>query len=157
MKLYHGTNTDFRRIDLRKCRPNKDFGRGFYLTNIYRQAEQMAIRRCEFTNVGSPVVQCYEFNEDLLSDGSLKVRIFNEVSVDWALFVMKNRNAHGKQVHDYDIVVGPVADDGVVYQINLYEQHLITVEQLVDGLTYRKLNSQYFFATENAISKLLRL
>ncbi len=32
MKLYHGTNTDFGEILLSRCRPNKDFGRGFYLT-----------------------------------------------------------------------------------------------------------------------------
>ena len=57
----------------------------------------------------------------------------------------------------YDIVVGPVADDGVVLQINLYDQHIITIDQLVEGLTYRKLNSQYFFGTELAISKLKRL
>ena len=37
MKLYHGTNIDFSEIDFKKCKPNKDFGRGFYLTdNIFR-------------------------------------------------------------------------------------------------------------------------
>lgn len=34
MKLYHGTNVDFSEIDLSKCKPYKDFGQGFYLTNI---------------------------------------------------------------------------------------------------------------------------
>ena len=34
MKLYHGTNIDFSEIDFKKCKPNKDFGRGFYLTDI---------------------------------------------------------------------------------------------------------------------------
>ena len=32
MILYHGTNVDFDRIDLLKSKPNKDFGRGFYLS-----------------------------------------------------------------------------------------------------------------------------
>ena len=32
MKLYHGTNQEFSRIDLLKSKPNKDFGRGFYLS-----------------------------------------------------------------------------------------------------------------------------
>ena len=32
MILYHGSNTDFDKIELSKCIPNKDFGRGFYLT-----------------------------------------------------------------------------------------------------------------------------
>lgn len=157
MILYHGTNTDFDKVDLSKCRPDKDFGRGFYLTQIKGQAEQMAVRRCEFSGWGAPVIQKYEFDEALLCDGSLNVRIFDGVSVEWALFVFHNRKAGGRKVHDYDIVAGPVADDGVVYQMNLYAQHIITVEQLVEGLTYRKLNSQYFFGTQRAISKLRKL
>lgn len=32
MILYHGSNTDFGTIDLLKSKPNKDFRRGFYLT-----------------------------------------------------------------------------------------------------------------------------
>lgn len=47
MKLYHGTNTDFCEILLSRCRPNKDFGQGFYLTDIRSQAEAMAVRRCD--------------------------------------------------------------------------------------------------------------
>ncbi len=30
MKLYHGTNKSFGKIDLMASNPNKDFGRGFY-------------------------------------------------------------------------------------------------------------------------------
>lgn len=54
-------------------------------------------------------------------------------------------------------MVGPVADDGVVYQLNLYMQHFITIEQLVKGLEYKRLNNQYFFGTDKAISKLKRI
>ena len=32
IELYHGSTVDIERIDLRKSRPNKDFGRGFYLS-----------------------------------------------------------------------------------------------------------------------------
>lgn len=34
MILYHGSNTAIDGIDLNRCRPYKDFGRGFYLTDI---------------------------------------------------------------------------------------------------------------------------
>ena len=64
MKLYHGTNIDFDSIDLNKCKPNKDFGKGFYLTDIKEQAKNMAIRRCDFTQKGTPVIQEYEFDEN---------------------------------------------------------------------------------------------
>ena len=60
-------------------------------------------------------------------------------------------------MHEYDIVVGPVADDGVVFQLNLYMQHLISIEMLVKELTYKQLNNQYFFGTEKALIKLTKL
>lgn len=44
MILYHGTNCSIDKIDLDKCRPYKDFGKGFYLTTIREQAEKMAHR-----------------------------------------------------------------------------------------------------------------
>lgn len=117
----------------------------------------MAVRRCDFEHEGSPIVQEYEFDELLLESDTLKVKVFDGVSTEWAEFILANRTARGKQMHDYDMVVGPVADDGVVFQLNLYLQHLITIEQLVQGLTFRKLNRQYFFGTEKAIEKLKRL
>lgn len=42
MRLYHGTNKEFQEIDLLKSKPNKDFGRGFYLSADYNQALNMA-------------------------------------------------------------------------------------------------------------------
>ena len=45
MILYHGTNLDIDRIDLEKCAPYKDFGKGFYTTTIFEQAKAMAVRK----------------------------------------------------------------------------------------------------------------
>lgn len=157
MKLYHGTNIDFSEIDFQKCKPNKDFGRGFYLTDIKQQAIDMAIRCTKFEEKGTPIVQEYEFDENLLSSNELRVKIFDGISTDWAQFIVANRKARGKIVHNYDIVVGPVADDGVVFQINLFMMDFITIEELVKRLEFKKLNSQYFFGTEKAISKLKRI
>jgi len=157
MKLYHGTNFDFQGISLLKCKPNRDFGRGFYLTDIRRQAQRMAVRRCEFEESGTPVVQVYEFDRSLLTNGELRVKHFMHVSAEWAEFILKNRKARGRKMHDYDVVIGPVADDGVVFQLNLYMQRLITLDALVKELTFRKLNRQYFFGTEHAIKKLKRI
>ena len=55
MKLYHGSNIIIEQIDLSKCKPFKDFGQGFYLTEIRVQAEQMA-RRTSATYGGEAVV-----------------------------------------------------------------------------------------------------
>jgi len=87
MKLYHGTNTEFDEILLSKCRPNKDFGRGFYLTNLRSQAQEQAIRRSEFEGWGTPLVQEYLFDEKWLRDPNLKVKVFECVNRERAEFI----------------------------------------------------------------------
>lgn len=47
MKIYHGTNVDFDTINLEKSNKYKDFGQGFYLTDIRSQAEQLAAKKAK--------------------------------------------------------------------------------------------------------------
>ena len=107
MKLYHGSNTAIARIDLARCKPYKDFGQGFYLTEIEEQAVQMA-RRTAAIYGGEPVVTAFGFDEAAaIADGALSVKRFAEPDQEWALFVMANRSREGAHpVHDYDIVIG---------------------------------------------------
>ena len=63
MKLYHGTNTDFNHIDIDKSKPNNDFGRGFYLSADYKQAQNMANIKFEQLGTGTPLVQEYFVDE----------------------------------------------------------------------------------------------
>ena len=156
ISLFHGTNIMFDKIKLSKCRPYKDFGKGFYLTDIRQQAEEMDIRRTKISREVNPVVLTFSLDDELLSNGGLNVLRFDNPSVEWAKFILKNRMENNYR-HEYDIVIGPVADDGVVLQLDLYVRHLISLEQLVKELTYKKLSKQYCFATEYAISKLVKL
>mgnify|MGYP000795005949 CR=1 FL=1 len=77
MKLYHGSNIVIDQIDLSKCKPYKDFGQGFYLTEIKEQAEQMA-RRTSAIYGGEPIVTEFEFDETALD--TLSIKIFKEPS-----------------------------------------------------------------------------
>ena len=77
MILYHGTYTDFQEIELDKCSPYKDFGKGFYLTDILEQADAMAQKKSRIYG-GSPIVQKYEFKEDVLTSGDLNVLVFEK-------------------------------------------------------------------------------
>ncbi|MDR3189268.1 MAG: DUF3990 domain-containing protein [Prevotellaceae bacterium] len=38
MKVYHGSYLKIDKIDLSKCEPHKDFGRGFYVTKLLSAA-----------------------------------------------------------------------------------------------------------------------
>jgi hypothetical protein len=156
MKLYHGTNVDFDVIDLTKSNKYKDFGQGFYLTDIRSQAEELAAKKSRLFG-GYPVIQEYEFDETLLNGAELKVLKFDKPSTEWAEFIFKNRNRDNNFTHDYDIVIGPIANDGVAYLLGRYEEGTLTIEELSDKLDYKKLNSQYFFGTDKSLKYLKRL
>lgn len=53
--LYHGSNIEIMKLDLSKCKPYKDFGRGFYLTTLKEQAARMAKNRAALYE-GNPII-----------------------------------------------------------------------------------------------------
>ena len=156
MKLYHGTNIDFSEIDLAKFFPLKDFGKGFYLTTIREQAERMAKRKQEALG-GKAIVQEYEFDENVLHKDDLKALVFEGTTPEWATFIFNNRSRNKNYRHDYDIVVGPIADDGVAFLINQYTMGAVTLAQFTRMLKFKKLSNQYFFGTEKAVKQLRRI
>lgn len=159
MRLYHGSDTVIMKIDLDKSRPYKDFGKGFYLSADYSQALDMAKQRAkQRPGIGAITVNCFEFDESVMTSGELKVKVWDDYCIEWAEFVIRNRNRKlPYPCHDYDIVYGPIADDGVTFQIRRYESGYLTIEQLVSELKYAGgITFQYFFANEKAISKLKR-
>lgn len=163
MKLYHGSNVWIDSINLAMCRPNKDFGTGFYLTDIKEQAERMAIRVSKIYG-GDPVLNVFELNDDFKTRTDLRIKDFGEqTSEEWALFVMNNRNKLFEDIKNplcnldrkYDIVIGPVADDNMALLFRQYENEMIDFETLLKGMIYKKTSSQYSFHTEKGI-RLLR-
>lgn len=157
MRLYHGTNVPFDDIDLLKSKPNKDFGCGFYLSADYAQAQVMAQVKVEQLETGSPVVLAYEVDDNALAE--LRILRFDDYSEEWAKFILLNRN-HPKRepAHDYDVVIGPIANDRVGVQLWKYENHTIDLPTLVHNLRYMKgVTIQYFFGTERAINLLKRI
>lgn len=159
MKLYHGSNVAIDEIDLSKGLKDKDFGKGFYLTDLLSQAEEMAKRRTRIVGEGVPTVTTFAFDDEWLVSGELNVKIFpDKPCVEWAKFIDANRYASETGFsHSFDIVVGPVADDGVAFQLERFHEQLIDDETLARELTYRELSRQYFFGTEKAIQKLKKL
>ena len=151
MILYHGTNTDIETIDLSRSLNHKDFGKGFYLTLERETAIRMATKKARLFG-GQATLISYEFNEAALQS-ELKVKVFPEkATVEWFLFVDANRDRESQQpIHDYDIVIGPIADDGVVLQITNYREKIYTPEQAAAALQDKYLDQQYYFGTEKAL------
>ena len=154
MILYHGTNTDIETIDLSRSLNHKDFGKGFYLTDSRETAMRMATKKARLFG-GRATLISYEFDEAALHS-DLKVKVFPEkATVEWFLFVDANRDRENKlPIHDYDIIVGPIADDGVVVQITNYRENIFTSEEAAKGLQDKFLDQQYYFGTEKALCYL---
>ena len=161
MILYHGSNVEIETVDLSKCRPHKDFGRGFYLTDIREQAERMASRVARIYG-GNPIVTSFFLNERLLSSGNQRIRKFEKPSIQWAAFVMNNRSLTFSDiespecnlVNQYDLVIGPVANDDLALLFRQFESGLIPIEILTREMTYKQLTTQYSFHTSRAVQLL---
>lgn len=158
MKLYHGTIVEIDKIDLEKSKPNKDFGKGFYLSADKEQAIAMASYKAEQIG-GEAVINTFEFDEKYLSNNILKVKQFKEYDQEWADFIFMNRNnATNQAAHDYDIVIGPIANDRVGIQIRKYMEQEIDLPTFIERLKYMKgITFQYFFGTERAVNLLKKV
>lgn len=156
MRLYHGTNTEIVSIDLTKGRRGKDFGKGFYANPNYMQAVRFSELVVKREGEGYPLVNVFEFDEKALS--SLNVMIFDGYSKEWAEFILKNRaNKFDENIHSYDIVIGPIADDNIGTQIRRLTRGYISMEMFLDEIKYNKPAIQYFFATDASIKFLKKV
>lgn len=161
MRLYHGSNVEIERIDLSLAVPYKDFGQGFYLTSMPEQAERMAQRVARFRG-GKATVTEFEAPDNLLEDPRLRARVFSGVTIEWALFVINNRNRAFRDIassecnHDrkYDVVFGPVGNDDITFLLEQFTNGYITEKRLRDGLEFKRASDQYSFHTERAIAHL---
>lgn len=158
MHLFHGTYVEFDKIELCKSQRGKDFGQGFYLSENYQQAYEMALfKSMQFE--GQPIVLEYEFDPTLLTDGTLNFKRFDSYSKEWAEFVLQNRtNGSTNNIHDFDVVYGPIANDKIGVQIRNLLENNIDIHTFLERLKYIKgITFQYFFGSELAISKLTRI
>jgi len=148
MQVFHGSDVRIEKIDLTKSEFFKDFGRGFYVTNIREHAYQRAMDVVNRHKSDKPVVTEFKYAEAYPVTVGMSIKKFEHVSKEWVEFVMLNRNRRiSHPAHTFDIVEGPIADDRMVVQIRLYERGKISVEKLIEKLTYREPTHQICFCT----------
>lgn len=162
MRLYHGSNMRITEIDLAKSKPHKDFGAGFYLTDDFARAVRMANRTTAIEAIGTPEITPFIFLERHCPK-DLRILKFNKRTAQWALFVMENRDREKPFQHDYDIVIGPVADsrvDPILQDFkNKHGKNTSDpdkLEELAEQLRYPGSEYlQYCFCTPRAIQQLI--
>ena len=157
MKVYHGSYIKVDKIDLSKCKPNKDFGRGFYVTKFRNHAEVWAKIIGEKYGTDGFVSE-FEFSENDFTKSICKIKYFDIYDEEWLDFVVANRDKNSKiPVHDYDIVIGPVADDKIQNTLRLYLKGKFTKEKFLKMLVRHEETNQICFCTLNSLQTIDRI
>jgi len=156
MVVYHGSNVEVEKPRLIIPNRTLDYGNGFYTTMNLEQAEIFAhnvVNRNE--GHGAPVVSYFEIDYDRILREFLVLK-FDKPDDKWLDFVCANRMAKylGTQ---YDIVIGPVANDTVYRVFRLFESGDIDRKTAIKRLKITKLFNQMTFCTEKAIKELVFL
>ena len=141
MKVYHGGYAAVEAPHIFRGRFPKDFGEGFYCTEIEDQATRWASRYV------TSVVSVYEYT----SDESLKILVFHEMTEEWLDFVVTCRSG-GK--HSYDIVIGAMANDQVFNYISDFIDGVLTREQFWVLAKFKHPTHQICFCSKKALSTL---
>jgi hypothetical protein len=100
----------------------------------------------------------YQLNFDNMT--GLTVKELTEADREWGRFITLNRSRKGVP-HDYDIVIGPTANDSTYPSIQFYLTGGLgevgsdtAIDELLKLLLPFKLSARYFFATQRAIDCL---
>ena len=152
MKLYHGSTVIVKKPSLRLGRPNTDFGKGFYTTIDHEQAARWARIRRERAGGGNAIVSVFEVDDNLLQNNNFRVMAYHGATIEWLDFVVANRRS--APLHDYDLVLGPVANDNLYATISMYENEELSAEAAIVQLKTHVLFNQVSFHTQVAIANL---
>jgi len=153
MLVYHGGSVPIKEIDLQKCRPNTDFGRGFYVTKYKVHAENWAKRSGKQHNKG--YVTTFNYIESQFTDYICKKMKFDGYTDEWLNFIVNNRNEESiEQAHGYDIVEGPVANDKIQNRLLYFLRGEITKDDFLKELVYHEETHQICFCTLSSFQAL---
>ena len=136
--IYHGSYTRIEEPKIIAGKHTKDFGAGFYCTVIKEQAERWASR------YNTPRVNVYSF----LMNESLSVLEFKSMTEEWLNFIV---NCRAGKPHQYDIVIGAMADDQIYNFISDFMEGAITREQFWSMAKFKYPTHQIAFCTDDAL------
>lgn len=136
--IYHGSYMKIEFPEIRKHRFTKDFSWGFYCTTIQKQAEKWA------SKFNTSIVNVYE----LKNIDSLNVKEFNDYCDEWLDFVVNCRNG---DIHEYDVVIGPMADDTIYDYIEAYSHGQMNKQKFFELMKFKYPTHQISFHTIKAL------
>lgn len=141
-KVYHGSNVIVSEPKVVINGHYKDFGYGFYCTNLEKQAKRWAL-----TRRGASVVNIYMY----APKEELKICNFSDMTEEWLQFVVDCRRGIE---HGYDIVEGPMADDQIWDYVEDYMAGNISKTAFWELVKFKYPTHQIVFCTEAALHAL---
>ena len=152
MLLYHGSNIVVREPKILKSQRFLDFGAGFYMTSDFEQARKWAVRTAARREEGVATISVFEINDDYVD--RVKVLTFARPDREWLRYITAHRTGNPPD-DDYDMVVGPVANDQAIRTVNNYLKGYFPEDVAIKLLLPQKLKDQYLFRTEKALKLLV--
>lgn len=149
VKIYHGSDVVVEKPEVMQSNRLLDFGIGFYTTSNKEQAGRWAEKVSLRNDTSKKRLSVYNLDIEKAKD---KLNIIEFISVDekWLDFITLNRR--GKEIaEEYDIVMGPVADDNVYLTVKLFETGVLDKEEALKRLKVEKLFNQILFHTEKSL------
>lgn len=151
MKVYHGSNLEVKKPDVKHSKKYLDFGEGFYVT-IYEEQAQKWAKRKAMRYGGTPTVTIYDIPDEIQG---YVVRDFKDDDVSWLDFVCDCRDGNDGY-KKYDVVIGNVADDDVFKSVDMYRRGIWDKERTIKEIRYYKRNNQIAFLNQNVIDECVQ-
>ncbi len=166
--LYHGTISEICQVDVKLGRMRKDFGRGFYMAVSKSQAVGMmhkkyreAVRRSRGKQEGLFTEKLYEIQLNGQLFPELHIKTFGQADLEWLDFILMCREKGGMP-HNFDVVIGPTADDDTALCLKAYWGGLYgkigtyqAKDVLLKNLETENLGIQYFIGKQEVADRII--
>jgi hypothetical protein len=152
MILYHGGTDIVDKPVIRSLSAGRDFGQGFYCTDIRDQAEKWAKRQGHIRRQ-IPILNMYNFDIEY-ARRNFNIKSFDDYSHEWLELVINCRK-DTQFTHGFDIVYGKIANDDVGETVQAVVDGLMPIDFALQKLAFMPSNNQYCFCTEKTLEHLI--
>ena len=153
IEVYHAGTEKVEHPDCRHGRENLDFGKGFYITDIYDQAYNFAQSKSRERRQPA-LINVYLLDRKSLLEEAESL-IFDSYNDAWLEFIVECRSG-GEIWKEYDYIEGGVADDRVIDTVNMYIEGFISRDRALHNLRYLKPNNQICILNQKLLDKHLK-
>lgn len=152
MRVYHGSTMVIDLPIAAAGRQRLDFGQGFYVTDIKKQADSWA-ERMQRIREEQGIVNVYELDIEKVKAAYRYYR-FMHYDNEWLQFIVANRVGR-KDVEHYDVIEGGVANDRVIDTVEAYMANLMPLETALRELSRHQPNNQLCITSQKVIDECI--